>query len=727
MTGMLREGLTFDGRRRVVAAMVMAAGIMLATAAHGASEFEYNIGDFGTDWAVNFTANAGGGGSSGPQPAGGNPGSFYRVSLELAGSGTAWHANISTTATVTPSVIGSIGELHFTWHQRNSGTGDVGIFPALRQDGSIYVASLGSFPGAMWGIGVLQANTFTCASFTRIIGSGPTKPDCSLSGPLIEFGFAVRMDLTGTTTAFVADIDNFHVDGKATDAEITVTGTTKELDIDVLDHGCVLVGTTGMKTITVENTGLMGSTLSGTFPAVTTGPHDTAGTLAFGPLAPTQTASRTYTFVPTQRTTGIIGQAGTITSDAGNVLVNFNGRGVAPLRSVDASGANVGTVRIGTSANAVVTVANTGDGNCSGAGMASNLNGSIPAAATSFAGSGGSFSIADGQNAMFTYTFTPTTHGPASEMLTITFSNGSANGQNQAGTQNVTLSGVGVGPLFASTPAAGGTIDFGTVPIGEMPTQNLTIVNDTDDETTFESVLTLHSAALSGGDAAAFALDGFTPDTELYRDDELPLTLRFNATSPGLKTALLTIATDENAEVGGDGTDFTYVLQAAVVAPPAATKSFSQSVVLVGETLALQLTLANPAENPVPLTGLALTDPLPDGLRIATPNGLTSDCDGTVNAPAGGDTVSISDVTLAPGASCTVSVTLVAQAPGRLTNVTSAVTANEAAAGPAATASVLASVVAAPAASTAALALMLLALAAIAARQLRTPTRRVDR
>src|SRR5690606_7733163 len=126
----------------------------------------------------------------------------------------------------------------------------------------------------------------------------------------------------------------------------------------VLDHGCVLVGTPCMKTITVENTGLMGSTLSGTFPAVTTGPHDTAGPLAVGPLAPTQTASRTYTFVPTRRTTGIIGQAGTIARDAGNVLVNFNGRGVAPLRSVDASGANVGTVRIGTSANAVVTVAN---------------------------------------------------------------------------------------------------------------------------------------------------------------------------------------------------------------------------------------------------------------------------------------------------------------------------------------------------------------------------------
>ena len=111
MTGNLRGGLRFGGRG-IVPAIVVAAGIMLATAAHGAGSFDITIGDFGPDWDVDFIGTAGGGGSAGTVPTGGNPGSFRRVTLNFAGTGLAWHVNIATSATVTPSSIGSISVMH---------------------------------------------------------------------------------------------------------------------------------------------------------------------------------------------------------------------------------------------------------------------------------------------------------------------------------------------------------------------------------------------------------------------------------------------------------------------------------------------------------------------------------------------------------------------------------------------------------------------------------------
>ena len=66
---------------------------------------------------------------------------------------------------------------------------------------------------------------------------------------------------------------------------------------------------------------------------------------------------------------------------------------------------------------------------------------------------------------------------------------------------------------------------------------------------------------------------------------------------------------------------------------------------------------------------MRFTDTLPDGLVVATPNGLTGSCrGGTIMAMAGTDTISLSGVSLAAGVSCTFSVNVASITVGQKKN-----------------------------------------------------------
>jgi uncharacterized protein (TIGR03437 family) len=109
-----------------------------------------------------------------------------------------------------------------------------------------------------------------------------------------------------------------------------------------------------------------------------------------------------------------------------------------------------------------------------------------------------------------------------------------------------------------------------------------------------------------------------------------------------------------------------------------------QSIPLNGSTT-LSFFLYNP-NSASPLTGVAFTDPLPAGLAVSSPNGLTGSCGaGTITTAAG--SVTLSGATLGASASCSFSVNVTGTAAGPTNNVTSAVTSNEGGTGLAASAS----------------------------------------
>jgi uncharacterized repeat protein (TIGR01451 family) len=177
--------------------------------------------------------------------------------------------------------------------------------------------------------------------------------------------------------------------------------------------------------------------------------------------------------------------------------------------------------------------------------------------------------------------------------------------------------------------------------------------------------ISLSGATLTGGASCSF-------------------TVNVTGTTGGTKNNTTSAVTSSNG-----GSDGAASASLDVVAPPTIGKAFGAATLVVGGTTSLTFTLTNPAVNAVALTGVAFTDPLPAGLVVATPNGLTGSCGGgTITATAGSGSVSLSGATIAAGASCTFSVNVTAVATGNQTNTTSAVTSSGGGTGNAATASI---------------------------------------
>ena len=108
----------------------------------------------------------------------------------------------------------------------------------------------------------------------------------------------------------------------------------------------------------------------------------------------------------------------------------------------------------------------------------------------------------------------------------------------------------------------------------------------------------------------------------------------------------------------------------------------------VGTSTPLTFTIANPAPNTVPLTGVALSDTLPAGLSVATPNGVSGRARGTVTALAGSASISLAGGTIPVGSSCTFSLDVTAaDVPGPKTITTRAVSSANGGTGNTATAS----------------------------------------
>ena len=93
---------------------------------------------------------------------------------------------------------------------------------------------------------------------------------------------------------------------------------------------------------------------------------------------------------------------------------------------------------------------------------------------------------------------------------------------------------------------------------------------------------------VSGTDASSFVVEGFTAGSVIAKGGSLPVTVRLNATGvPGLKTAMLTIATDEGAAVGGSGSTFSFPLSGDVSPPPVITGfTFNGNALADGATIA---------------------------------------------------------------------------------------------------------------------------------------------
>jgi uncharacterized repeat protein (TIGR01451 family) len=101
-------------------------------------------------------------------------------------------------------------------------------------------------------------------------------------------------------------------------------------------------------------------------------------------------------------------------------------------------------------------------------------------------------------------------------------------------------------------------------------------------------------------------------------------------------------------------------------------------------SLSFTITNSNAANG---LTGVAVTDTLPAGLVVSTPNGLTGTCGaGTITAAAGANSVSLTGGTIVASGSCTFGVNVTSTGAGDQVNTTGTVTSTNGGTGTTATA-----------------------------------------
>ena len=179
------------------------------------------------------------------------------------------------------------------------------------------------------------------------------------------------------------------------------------------------------------------------------------------------------------------------------------------------------------------------------------------------------------------------------------------------------------------------------------------------------SSLTLTGATLSAGASCNFSL---------------------NVTGTTVGPQANTTGAISSTESGAGTTSNTATL--TVLAPPSIAKAFGAPSIAIGASTSLTFTITNPNTGTA-LAGVAVTDALPSGLVVATPNGASGSCGaGTITAVEGSQTIALSGGTMAASGSCVFVVNVTGTSGGTQMNTTGSVTSTNAGTGNTANASV---------------------------------------
>jgi len=142
-------------------------------------------------------------------------------------------------------------------------------------------------------------------------------------------------------------------------------------------------------------------------------------------------------------------------------------------------------------------------------------------------------------------------------------------------------------------------------------------------------------------------------------------------TTAGFKPNSVSVTSNE----GGPGN--TAISGVTVVPPPSISKAFGAAAIPLNGTTSLSFTITN-QDPESSQSGVAVTDTLPAGLVVATPNGLSGACGaGTITAAAGGSSITLTGGTLAGGGTCTFTVNVTGTTGGAKNNISGNVSSTE--------------------------------------------------
>jgi len=320
------------------------------------------------------------------------------------------------------------------------------------------------------------------------------------------------------------------------------------------------------------------------------------------------------------------------------VVVNLSATGTSsgPQISLSNSSVPFGTVSVGSTENAVLTISNIG-----GSDLAISVI-SLTGSEFSETGVATPKTIGAGQSVPMTLTFHPIASGAVSGSVTITSNDPSTH------TATVNLSGTGstspVGQLQASTAS----VSFGSVETGSSSTKQVVLTN------TGTAAVKISSISVTG---TGFSVNGITTPVTLNPSANATLNLVFLPTSSGSSTGSVTVTSNANGSpltipLSGTG------VQSGLSISPA---SFAFGSVVDGQSKSQTITLTNTGTASLTVSQLAVSGAGYSVSGLATPKTLAAGSSATFSAvfaptTAGSLAGSVTISSNAPNSPATVSL-----------------------------------------------------------------------
>ncbi|HYC36566.1 MAG TPA: choice-of-anchor D domain-containing protein [Usitatibacter sp.] len=474
---------------------------------------------------------------------------------------------------------------------------------------NVTIVNTGSADLVVSSVGALGAS-FSTGTAACLLSPIPAGGNCAFPA---TFTPAAAGSHTGVVQVFSNASGSPHqvsANGIGTAAAVSLTPSP-------LNFGTVPVGGSASGNITVTNTGsatliVSSATIAGAGFGMT---HNCTA-----PIGPGATCLLFVTVSPT--TTGPMSATVSIVSNASgsphgtSVLATATAPGV----SLAPTPLNFSNVPVGSSANGVVTLTNTG---------------TAPLAISAIATSGAPFtqsntcgtSLAAGASCPITVTFAPTAAGAQSGSLSVV---------SNAGTHTAPLSGVGATPGLQLSATS---LDFALQTINtDSAARNVTVTNNGT------APLNVSAITVSGD----YVFTGCPTPLTLAVGNNCVLSVKFHPTATGARAGSISIASNASGSphviaLSGSGTP---VPLPAIALTPG---SHDFGTLLAGTSATVTFSLSNTGTANLDINNILLTDPSPIPAG-ALPGGYSQahDC----------------PVTLAPSAACSIVVTFTPPGPG---------------------------------------------------------------
>ncbi len=458
--------------------------------------------------------------------------------LTLAGGRSAGFSVVFAPAS-TGSITGSVSMVSNASNSPTvvsvSGTGgtlELSASPSSLNFGSVTAGSKSTETVALTNNGTdsvtISQATLTGTGFSA---SGLTLPVTLAAGQSTSLSATFSPTSAGSATGNISVVST--ASNSPTLVSLSGAGTTLELSASPgsVGFGDVTVGVKSTETVTLTNSGTGSVTISQA--NVTGSGFSVSGLTLPVTLASGQSANLSASFSPTLAgsATGSI----SVVSDASNspASIALSGTGVTLQLSASPASVSFGNVSTGTINSQTVTLTNTGTGSVTV--TQANVSG------TGFSVSGLTLpaTLAGGQNANFSATFSPTSTGSVTGSISIV-----SNASNSPA--SVALSGTGVTLQLSASPS---TVNFGNVIVNNSSSQSIVVTN------TGTASVTINSVTASG---TGFSISGITLPVTLGANQNTSFNAVFSPTATGSGTGTVAVASTasnspNDIALSGDG------------------------------------------------------------------------------------------------------------------------------------------------------------------------------